>query len=45
MLRDKVQGLDDAAKKYNSVAEDLKLIPHTARNARGKRLDIEIDVR
>ena len=45
LLRDKVQLLDESTKKYNSTAEDLKLIPHTARNARGKYLNIEIDVR
>lgn len=44
-LRDKVQNLDDSAKKYNSTAEDLKLIPHTARNANGKNLAIDIDIR
>ena len=44
-LRDKVQQLDDCTKKYNTTAEDLKLIPHTARNARGKKLDIDIDIR
>jgi SMC interacting uncharacterized protein involved in chromosome segregation len=40
-----VQNLDDSAKKYNSTAEDLKLIPHTARNANGKNLAIDIDIR
>lgn len=40
-----MQNLDDSAKKYNSTAEDLKLIPHTARNANGKNLAIDIDIR
>jgi kinetochore protein NDC80 len=44
-LRDRVQGLDDTGKQYNSVAEDLKLVPSTARNARGKHLAIEVDTR
>lgn len=44
-LRDKVQALEDSARAYNSVAEDLKLIPLTARNSRGKNLAIEVDVR
>jgi kinetochore protein NDC80 len=44
-LRDRVQALDDCARQYNSIAEDLKLVPSTARNARGKHLAIEVDVR
>jgi hypothetical protein len=44
-LRDRVQGLEDTVRAYTSIAEDLKLVPHTARNARGKHLSIEIDVR
>lgn len=45
VLRDRVQNLDDIARAYTSIAEDLKLVPHTARNARGKHLNIEIDNR
>ena len=44
-LRDRVQGLEDTVRAYTSIAEDLKLVPNTARNARGKHLSIEIDVR
>lgn len=44
-LRDKVQGLEDTVRAYHSIAEDLKMIPQSARNARGENLVIEIDVR
>ena len=44
-LRDKVQALEDSVKAYHSVAEDLKLMPQTARNARGMDLAIQIDIR
>lgn len=44
-LRDRVQALEDTVRAYTSIAEDLRLVPHTARNARGKHLQIEIDVR
>lgn len=44
-LRDKVQGLEDTVKAYHSIAEDLKMIPQDARNARGENLMIEIDIR
>jgi len=44
-LRDNVQALEDAAKAYNSIAEDLKLVPSTARNARGKNLAMCVDTR
>ena len=39
-LRDKVQVLDDSARRYNQIAEDLKLLPHTARNARGRNFGV-----
>ena len=44
-LRDTVQALEDSAKAYNSIAEDLKLVPQTARNARGKNLSMLVDTR
>jgi kinetochore protein NDC80 len=44
-LRDKVASLEDTVKAYHSIAEDLKMIPSTARNARGENLMIEIDIR
>jgi kinetochore protein NDC80 len=44
-LRDRVESLADTARNYNQTAEDLKLVPHTARNARGKNLTLEVDVR
>jgi kinetochore protein NDC80 len=44
-LRDKLQSLDDSARAFNSLGEELKLIPETATNARGKRLMIEVDMK
>ena len=44
-LRDRVQALEDSSRAYNGVAEDLKLIPHTARFAKGRNLSLEVDVR
>lgn len=45
-LRDKVKALEDAVRMYHTVAEQLKLIPHTAKNApEGQDLSIEIDIR
>jgi kinetochore protein NDC80 len=44
-LRDNVQALEDSAKAYNSIAEELKLVPVTARNARGKNLSMCVDTR
>jgi kinetochore protein NDC80 len=42
-LRDKLLALENASAAYNSTAQDLQLIPHTARNAHGSRLNIEVD--
>ena len=44
-LRDRVQALEDSSRAYNTTAEDLKMIPHTARNARGRHLAVEVDAR
>ena len=44
-LRDHVQALEDSSRAYNGVAEDLKLVPSTARNAKGRNLSLEVDVR
>eukprot|EP01034_Spumella_vulgaris_P026109 gene26109-32640_t len=44
-LRDKVAGLEESVRAYHSVAEDLKLVPQSARNARGENLSIDVDVR
>jgi kinetochore protein NDC80 len=44
-LRDRVQALEDSSRAYNGVAEDLKLVPSTARNAKGRNLALEVDVR
>lgn len=44
-LRDKVKALEDAARMYHGVAEQLKLVPVTARNARGEDLSVDVDVR
>lgn len=43
-LRDRVQALEDSARAYNSIAEDLKLVPHTAKNAHGKHYALEVNV-
>lgn len=43
-LRDGVQALEDTARAYNSIAEDLKLVPHTAKNAHGKHYALVVDV-
>lgn len=44
-LRDKVQHLEDTVRSYHGIAEDLKMIPQSARNARGENLIIEVDIR
>lgn len=44
-LRDNVHQLEESVGMYHKLAEDLKLIPHTARNARGENLAIELDTR
>jgi kinetochore protein NDC80 len=44
-LREKVIALEESSRSYNSLAEELKLVPHSARNARGKQLAIDIDTR
>lgn len=44
-LRDKVQLLEDTVRAYHTIAEDLKMVPASARNARGEDLAIEIDTR
>ena len=44
-LRDQVQALEDSSRAYNCAAEDLKLVPHTARHAKGCNLALEVDVR
>ena len=44
-LRDKVQSLDECARKYNQMGEELRLVPHTAKNARGHHLEVEVDIR
>ena len=40
-----VQALEESVTLYQSYAEGLKLIPSTARNARGHDFNIEIDIR
>jgi kinetochore protein NDC80 len=44
-LRSKVSMLEESERRYASLAEELKLIPKTARNANSKDLSIEIDTR
>jgi kinetochore protein NDC80 len=44
-LRDKMQSLEDTVRSYHGIAEDLKMIPQSARNARGEDLRIEVDFR
>lgn len=44
-LRSRVQSLEEAVKVYHSYAESLKLVPASARNARGEDLAIEVDIR
>jgi len=44
-LRDKVQLLEDTVRAYHTIGEDLKMVPASARNARGEDLSIEIDTR
>jgi len=44
-LRNKVANLEESARLYQSHGEDLKLLPPSARNARGHDLSIEIDIR
>ena len=44
-LRDRVQKLESTVNMYMLIADDLKVVPSTARNARGMDLQIKIDVR
>jgi kinetochore protein NDC80 len=44
-LRAKVLSLEDSVRIYTGFAEGLKLVPASARNARGQELGIEIDIR
>jgi SMC interacting uncharacterized protein involved in chromosome segregation len=44
-LRCKVQALEDSGRSYTSIAEDLKILPKTARNSRNLDLSIDVDVR
>ena len=44
-LRSRVQALEEAVKVYHTYAEGLKLVPASARNARGEDLSIELDIR
>ena len=44
-LRDLVQALEDSARAYNSVAEDIKIVPNTAKYAKGRNLAIKVDIR
>ena len=44
-LREKIIALDASTNAYNTLAEELRLVPHTAKYARGKNMAIEIDVR
>ena len=42
-LRDGVVEVEDAVRAYNSIAEDLKLVPATARNAKGRLFALEVN--
>ena len=42
-LRDKVIALEESSRAYNALAEELKLVPHTAKNANGRVLSVDID--
>ena len=42
-LRDAVQGVEYASSVYNSMAQDLQVVPATARNARGRDFSLVID--
>jgi kinetochore protein NDC80 len=44
-LRTRVGALEEAVKMYHTYAEGLKLVPVSARNARGLDLSIEVDIR
>ena len=44
-LRTRVQSLEEAVKMYHGYAEGLKLVPASARNARGEDLSIDVDIR
>lgn len=43
-LRDKVQVLEDTVRAYHGIAEDMKMIPQSARNSRGENLVIDMDI-
>ena len=44
-LRDGVVEVEDTVRAYNSIAEDLKLVPATARNAKGRHFALEVNSR
>ena len=37
--------MEDSARAYNAVAEDLKVAPYTAKYARGRNLSMNVDVK
>ena len=44
-LRLAVEKLNDTARSYNMIAEDLKLIPITARNSKNRQFEIIVDIK
>lgn len=45
LLREKVTSLEDLNREYTMLAEDLELLPATARNAQGRDISLHIDIR
>lgn len=41
----RLNALGDATREYNRTAEELKLVPVTARNSRGRNLLLEVDLK
>lgn len=45
ILRDAISYLENSVRSYHGIAEDLKLVPITNKNARGEDYSIEVDIK
>lgn len=43
-MRDKAAALEDMVRAYHTIAEDMKMVPQSARNSRGENLRIELNI-
>jgi kinetochore protein NDC80 len=44
VMRDKAAALEDMVRAYHTIAEDMKMVPQSARNSRGENLRIELNI-